>query len=116
MSCLQRRWIGNARRTVGLAALLVGSLAAGARSGQAADFIWKNAGTNWGDPANWIPAGGPPGGGDFAILNRYRSTGPVSPDLQGGTFSVRGLAIDNFSSAYNLTNSSGTATLTIGSG
>ncbi len=54
-------------------------------------FNWTNSlGGNWQTAANWSPAGGPPGAGDFAMINLNV---PVS--LSASTGALIGLTLEN---------------------
>ncbi len=86
-----------------LSLLLVGPLAADT-------ITWRNAGSDWHDPANWTPET-VPGPGDIAV---FPSVNPVVAPVLSANASVLGLDIrDNYSSDWSF---SGSGTLTIGTG
>src|SRR5262245_53427505 len=104
------------RMVLGVVALGVSSLLSQQLHAQTT-YTWTNAGTDWGNAANWTPAGRPPGTLDLARFIPSQSlpgTTPTNPEVTNNfTFNSLTLAPNqNFSSSGWIF--SGANTLTLG--
>ncbi|MFT3879884.1 MAG: autotransporter-associated beta strand repeat-containing protein [Gemmatales bacterium] len=69
------------------------------------NYTWTNLGSDWGTGSNWSPSSAPNHILDaFAI---FPTPDSFDPNLNAGSFSVRGISFDNTSTGYALSGSTG---------